>query len=84
MVAAWNGLAIAALADAGEILGRQDWVDAAVECADLIPTSTPNGRGKASCGWCVSRVIAGRVERRGCSGGLRDVAEGCSSLRRDR
>ena len=36
VVAAWNGLAVAALADAGEILGRQDWVDAAVECADLI------------------------------------------------
>jgi uncharacterized protein YyaL (SSP411 family) len=36
VVAAWNGLAIAALADAGAVLERPDWVDAAVECADLL------------------------------------------------
>jgi uncharacterized protein len=36
VVAAWNGLAIAALADAGSLLERPDWVEAAVECADLL------------------------------------------------
>ncbi|HEX2363179.1 MAG TPA: thioredoxin domain-containing protein [Jiangellaceae bacterium] len=36
VVAAWNGLAIAALADAGSLLERSDWIDAAVECADLL------------------------------------------------
>jgi uncharacterized protein YyaL (SSP411 family) len=36
VVAAWNGLAIAALADAGSLLKRPDWVEAAVECADLL------------------------------------------------
>ncbi|MBD0292232.1 MAG: thioredoxin domain-containing protein [Jiangellaceae bacterium] len=36
VVTAWNGLAIAALADGGAVLERPDWVDAAVECADLL------------------------------------------------
>ncbi|HEU4543281.1 MAG TPA: thioredoxin domain-containing protein [Jiangellaceae bacterium] len=36
VVAAWNGLAVAALADAGTLLGEPSWVDAAVACADLL------------------------------------------------
>ena len=36
VVAAWNGLAIASLAQAGELLDRPDWVAAAIECADLL------------------------------------------------
>jgi uncharacterized protein YyaL (SSP411 family) len=36
VVAAWNGLAIAALAQAGELLDRPDWIAAAIECADLL------------------------------------------------
>jgi uncharacterized protein len=36
VVAAWNGLAVAALADAGTLLGEPTWVDAAVACADLL------------------------------------------------
>jgi uncharacterized protein YyaL (SSP411 family) len=36
VVAAWNGLAIAALADAGAIFDEREWIDAAVSAADLL------------------------------------------------
>lgn len=36
VVASWNGLAIAALADAGAIFGEPAWIDAAAACADFL------------------------------------------------
>src|SRR4051794_36282072 len=36
VVCAWNGLAIAALAEAGALLDRADWIAAADRCADLL------------------------------------------------
>ncbi|RRQ29746.1 thioredoxin domain-containing protein [Rhodococcus sp. Eu-32] len=45
VVTAWNGLAITALAEVGSGLGRSDWVDAAVECAEqILATHDENGR----------------------------------------
>ena len=45
-IASWNGLALAALAEGGRRLDRQDLVDAAVSCAEFVlgPLSTPEGR----------------------------------------
>ncbi|HZY27009.1 MAG TPA: thioredoxin domain-containing protein [Jiangellaceae bacterium] len=36
VVTAWNGLAVAALADGGALLEEPSWIDAAVTCADLL------------------------------------------------
>ena len=46
VVTAWNGLAIAALAEAGRHLDRRDWIDAARRCAEFVlgPLSTEDGR----------------------------------------
>jgi uncharacterized protein YyaL (SSP411 family) len=42
----WNALAIAALADAGAVLGREDYLDAARACAEFVLASLrdPDGR----------------------------------------
>ena len=45
VVAAWNGLAIASLAEAGKLLGEQEYVDAAVAAGQLLTgLHTQNGR----------------------------------------
>ena len=93
VVAAWNGLAIAALADAGTLLGRPDWIDAATRAAGLLVAvhvtddprpedeagpSTPDG---------VSGLRLARVSRDGVVGSApgvledyADVAEGLLAL----
>jgi uncharacterized protein len=45
-VAAWNGLALAALAEAGRRLGRADLIEAARDCAEFLlgPLSGDDGR----------------------------------------
>ncbi|MFS0704769.1 thioredoxin domain-containing protein, partial [Cellulomonas sp. 179-A 9B4 NHS] len=79
VVSAWNGLAVAALAEAGALLDRPDWVDAARRCArllaDLHTRSAPDG----------DRLV--RTSRDGVAGGApgvledyADVAEGYLAL----
>ncbi len=76
VVAAWNGLAIAALADAGSLLQRPDWVDAAVECADLLVRIHLDDHGRLA---RVSRD--GRVgQHPGVLEDHADVAEGLLAL----
>jgi uncharacterized protein len=41
---AWNALAVAALADAGAVLGRDDYLEAARQCADFL-LETMSGEG---------------------------------------
>jgi uncharacterized protein YyaL (SSP411 family) len=45
-IAAWNGLALAALAEAGRRLARDDWLAAARRLGEFVlgPLSTPEGR----------------------------------------
>jgi uncharacterized protein len=42
----WNALAIAALAEAGAVLGRPDYLDAAAGCAEFILGSMRDGDGR--------------------------------------
>ncbi len=49
-IASWNGLAVAALAEAGARLRRPDWIDAAARCAAFVlgPLSDSDGRLRRS------------------------------------
>ncbi|MCW2614023.1 MAG: hypothetical protein JWN08_1017 [Frankiales bacterium] len=75
VVAAWNGLAIAALAEAGTLLDRPDLVDAAEVCADLLrELHTVDGR-------LLRTSIGGRAGRHaGVLEDYADVAEGLLAL----
>jgi uncharacterized protein len=45
-LAAWNALAIAALAEAGAVLGRQDYLDAARTCTEFVWGTMRNADGR--------------------------------------
>ena len=45
-LAAWNALAIAALAEAGAVLGREDYLDAARDCAEFVLEEMHDGDGR--------------------------------------
>ena len=45
-IASWNGLALAALAEAGRRLDRRDWVDQAAELGDFVMTRLSDEEGR--------------------------------------
>src|SRR6185436_7937688 len=45
-IAAWNALMVAALADAGAVLGRPDYLDAARQCARFLLKDMTNADGR--------------------------------------
>ena len=90
VVAAWNGLAIAALAEAGELLGRLDYIDAAIAAGDLLlaihlDRLTPTDTGQAAENVATTLLLrTSKDGRAGTSMGLledyADVAEGFLTL----
>ena len=51
VLAAWNGLAISALAGTGRILGRSDYVDAATSAADFVLSALRDPHGRLLRAW---------------------------------
>ena len=78
IVAAWNGLMVAALAEAGALLERSDWIDAAQDCAalllDLHLDETTGRLVRVSRNGVVGRHAPGVLED------YADVAEGVLAL----
>jgi uncharacterized protein len=72
VVAAWNGLAIAALAEAGLLFGRPDLVSAAADAADLlVGVHLDGGRLTRTSRDGVASATAGVLDDYGCvAGGL--------------
>ncbi len=78
VVTAWNGLAIAALAEAGALLDEPAWIAAAVDCADLLVGS----HWDPSTGQLVRVSLAGQVsaDAAGVLEDHSDLAEGLLAL----
>lgn len=77
VVSSWNGLAIAALAEAGLLLERPEWIAAAARCADLLLELHSDGSGR------MMRVSRDGVIHPSAWGQLEDhsyVAEGLIAL----
>jgi uncharacterized protein len=74
-IASWNGLALAALAEAGRRLERADWVEAAEDLAGFLlgPLSDPDGR-------LYRTFRAGQAKTTGFLEDYADVANGLYEL----
>ncbi|MBN6034593.1 thioredoxin domain-containing protein [Amycolatopsis sp. 195334CR] len=67
VIAAWNGLAITALAEAGQAFGKTQWIDAAAEAARfLVDTHVVDGRLRRSSRHGVVGEAAGVLEDYAC------------------
>jgi len=74
-IASWNGLLLAALAEAGRRLGRRDWLDAATRLAEFLlgPLSDDEGR-------LYRTFREGRAKNTGFLEDYADVANGLYEL----
>jgi uncharacterized protein YyaL (SSP411 family) len=74
-IASWNGLALAALAEAGRRLDRAEWIEAAVALGDFLlgPLSSPDGR-------LFRTYRAGEAKNTGFLEDYADVANGLYEL----
>jgi hypothetical protein len=75
VVASWNGLTVAALAEAGRRLDRSDLVDAARACAEFLLGPLSTGEGRLFRTW-----RAGRARHGGVLEDYADVAHGLYEL----
>ncbi|UGQ09381.1 thioredoxin domain-containing protein [Yinghuangia sp. ASG 101] len=84
VVAAWNGLAIAALAEAGALFDRPDLVDAAIAAGDLLVSVHLGAAGPEADVWGDRLARTSRDGRAGPNAGVledyADVAEGFLAL----
>lgn len=74
-VSSWNGLAVAALAEAGRRLGREDFVDAARGCAEFLLGELSTDDGRLYRTW-----REGRARHAGVLEDYADVANGLYEL----
>jgi uncharacterized protein YyaL (SSP411 family) len=58
VLADWNGLAIAALARAGSVFGRPDWLARAEQAADFVLAEMAGSDGRVQHAWRLGRVTA--------------------------
>lgn len=79
VVAAWNGLAIAALAEAGVIFDQPDWIDSARRAAKTVLTVHAGAGGRPD---AITRTSLGGVpgNNRGVLDDYANMAEGLLSL----
>ncbi|HEY7731706.1 MAG TPA: thioredoxin domain-containing protein [Gaiellaceae bacterium] len=74
-IASWNGLALAALAEAGRRLDRADWIDAAVRVAEFLLGPLTGGDGRL-----LRSFRAGRTSGEGYLDDYANVAHGLLEL----
>jgi hypothetical protein len=75
VLAAWNGMAISALAEAGRAMGEPRYVDAAVAAADFVLEHLRDGQGRLLRSW-----REGRGGRAGYADDHALMAEACLTL----